>query len=130
MELKAFKKGEKAYMLDRHYGEEQIKEVYVVSVGRKYVNVSNTPETDWNKTTFKQTDCNCTGKNVLPYLEESDWNRNNRNLLFKDETGIQEFRERQELEKWFSVFRRDFNAENKLTTEQLRKIREIVDGNN
>ena len=128
MELKMFKKGDKAYMLDRHYGEEEIKEVYIVSVGRKYVYAAVNPEIEWSKIAFRQTDFNCTGKNILPYLEESEWNRNNRNLLFKDKTGIPEFRERQELEKWITCFRRDYNSNN-LTTEQLRKIKEIVDGN-
>jgi len=129
MELKAFKKGEKAYMLDRHYGEETIKEVYIVSVGRKYVYAASDPDVEWNRIAFRQTDFNCTGKNILPYLEETEWNRDNRNLLFKNEAGIQEYLERQELEKWFRGFRTTFSVENSLTTEQLRKIKRIVDGN-
>lgn len=127
MELKAFKKGAKAYMLNRRC--EKIEEVFVVKVGRKYIYTAKEPDApEWGWTSFKQTDHNCTGKNILPYLEETDWNGRNRSLLFKNEAAIQEYRERQELEKWFIGFRENFYISNSLTTEQMRKIKAIVDG--
>ncbi|MBR7083699.1 MAG: hypothetical protein IKI37_00725 [Oscillospiraceae bacterium] len=127
MEIGNFKKGDKVYVLYRHYGEPELKEEYVVSVGRKYVKVAVNPDAEWGITAYKQTDYNCTGKNVLPYLEEAEWNGNNRNLLFKDETTVREYHERKELKKWFHEFKTDFNAFEKLTNEQVKAIRTIVE---
>ena len=130
MEIKEFKKGDTAFLLNRHYrGEETVSEVYVASVGRKYVHIAPSADApEWERKAYKQTDYNCTGNNILPYLEESDNWGNNRNFLFKSREGIDEYRERLELEEWYKKTVRDFNSEKKLSTEQLRKIREIITG--
>lgn len=123
MEIKHFSKGDTVYVLNGN----EISEMKVVSVGNKCVNVGsceNTPECGW--TAFKQTDHNCSAENSLPYLEEDkDWGE--RKLLFRDKTGIEQYTERRELEKWFAeeICGHEDNIRN-YSLQQLRAVRDIL----
>ena len=118
MNTNNFKIGQKAFLMQRGQNfktETQLKEVYVVYVDRKYVDISYIPNGQC-AVSFKRTDYGT--NDACPYLEENkDWG--NRSYLFKTKKAFEEYREYQTLHQWLCHF--EFKNGN-YTLEQLRKI--------
>ena len=122
MDTNHFKIGQKAFLMQREpilKNETQPKEVYVVYVDRKYVDISYMPNGEC-AVSFKRTDYGT--DNACPYLEENkDWG--NRSYLFKTRKAFEEYQEYQALQQW--LFHFEFKNGN-YTLEQLRKIKRIL----
>lgn len=113
MKIKDFKVGQDAWLF---YEKGCVEKVTVSRVGRKYVCVQNLgyekqyKECDW-----------CTEGLV----ENKDWGE--RALLFLTEEKLLEFQERKQAEDWlYSTMQR--GIKNRFSLEQLRKIKEILEG--
>ncbi len=119
--LKDFKVGNTVYRVKEYKGvvregkpiEPEIKNFMVVFVGKKYV-------------TIKAGACECkymeTGQK---YLRESRMT-GDATLLFKTKEDAEAYLQKQELVKWLSNL--SFYNANQLSVEQLRMIKDIVDG--
>ena len=124
MNIKDFGKGDRVYLLNFHdrntkLENAEIEEVFVISVGRKFVYVSKNADadkSDWNVTAFAKNDYvqGC-------LVENKDWGT--KNLLFWSITDIEDYKEQEQLEVWLK------NAvSKKYTLEQLRKVKAILEG--
>lgn len=113
MEIKSFKKGQKAYILDMHDGRNQdpeIHEAIVVSVGRKYVTVDNGSRYESTNDSYSLT-------------EAIDWG--DRRLLCPIRKYAELFIERDRLRTWI---RQSANRADEYTLIQLRDVYRILTG--
>lgn len=113
MDIKSFKKGQKAYILDMHTGRNrnpEIHETTVVLVGRKYVTVDNGSR-------YEATD------DDYSLTEAIDWG--DRRLLCPIRKYAELFVERDHLRKWFC--QRAKRAD-EYTLIQLRDVHRILTG--
>lgn len=111
MDIKSFKKGQKAYILDMHTGRNQNPEIYettVVLVGRKYVTVDNGSR-------YESTDDSYSLKEVAEYGD--------RRLLCPIRKYADLFVERDRLRIWF---RQSTNRADEYTLAQLRDVYRIL----
>jgi len=124
--IKDFQKGDRVYILNFHdrntkLENADIEEVFVISVGRKFVYVSKNADADknnWNVTAFAERDY------AQGYLvENKDWGT--KNLLFRNIQDIEDYKELEQLSIWFR-----YATSKKYTLEQLRKVKEILEGEN
>ncbi|MEE5994172.1 MAG: hypothetical protein V3G42_13210 [Oscillospiraceae bacterium] len=125
MEIQAFQEGTKAWMLDCQYGNESSsREMYVLTVGKKYVHVIGCPESV-TEILFERTDYGT--QNAENFLKEHT-SIGKRRLLFLTKQALEEYLEFQELEKWL------FTVHHKLlmhpySLQQLRTIKKILEDN-
>lgn len=113
MDIKEFKKGQSAYMLAENRGynrQPEVKEVAVLSVGRKFVTVNR----DIRFEDFLADD------NFL--TEHVDYG--DRRLLFKDKKAVADHLERMELDIWLC---KNESKMHRLSLRQLRSIKKIVE---
>lgn len=121
MKISEFEKGQKAYILnDGYYRKGEILECKVIAVGRKYVTVSSLR----NFSNTKKFAENEAYDNALS--EATDFGY--ADLLFKTVEDIDEYNELKELRRWFSAEASSFKKSNSYSIEQLRKVREILEG--
>lgn len=114
MDIKKFEKGQTAFMLTKNTGYNkppETKMVNVITVGKKYVTVSNDIR-------FQDEDRQ---DNYL--VENKDWG--DRRLLFADENTLNEYLEKKKLIAWF---RKSDSRFEQLSLDKMRKIHEIVEG--
>lgn len=109
-----FKVGETAYMLNKSRKPEQLIEVQVESIGRKYVTVNLI---GW-KLKFEV-------NNYSPYALTEKTEYSKERFLFATEDKYNEYKEIKELEYWLQNATR--NIYNRFSLEQLRKLREIIE---
>lgn len=112
MNIKEFKKSQSAYMLTKNRGynrQPEVKEVTVLSVGRKFVTVNG----DIRFEDFLADD------NFL--TEHLDYDRR---LLFKDEKAVADHLEKMELDIWLY---KNKSKMHRLSLRQLRAIKKIVE---
>lgn len=112
MNIKDFKKGQVAYILDMRTGrntEPTIRETTVFSVGRKYVTVENGSK-------YESSD------NPYGLIENKDWG--DRAFLCPNRECAEMYIEKEELMRWLynaASFRCEYSL------EQLRKAKEILE---
>lgn len=115
---KDFKHGKKAYIVTKKRGriqEQFVSECYVVSVGRKYVRVT---EHEYSK--YTSDFYNLRGDD--DYLSEY----NSERKLFPTEKAALEDVEKEKLKKWF-LEATEYRKIELYTVEQLRKVKEILE---
>ena len=124
MNINDFHKGDKAYLLNFHSRNTKlenadIEEVFVISVGRKFVYVSKNADADkndWSVTVFAEKDHT---QGCL--VENKDWGTPN--LLFRSKQDIADYQEQERLTVWLKSA-----VSKRYTLEQLRKVQEILEG--
>ncbi len=129
MEIQAFRKGAKVWMLDStyqsEYGSEGTpREMYVQTVGTKYVHVAGCPESV-TEILFERTDYGT--KNAESFLKEHTY-IGKRRLLFLTKQALEEYLEFQELEKWLLAVHHKLYM-HPYSLEQLRAVKKILEGN-
>lgn len=116
---KDFKAGKKAYIVTKKRGriqEQFVSECYVVSVGRKYVRV-----TEHEGSRYTSDFYNLRGDD--DYLSEY----NSERKLFPTEKLAFEDMENETLKKWLSEAT-EYRKMESYTVEQLRRVKEILEG--
>lgn len=117
MNIKDFKVGDKVYHLcfnNRSNGEKQMKVKYVVAVGRKFIKLADRMDSNYLHEYYVS--------DRGEYLVEKK-ECGIKDIAFKSKQDYDDYIEYGELELWFYKMARD----KKLTLDQLRKIKEIVE---
>lgn len=119
MKLNDFHVGDIAYQLST-YPENEIREVKVVKIGRKYITTQTVGYY------FERKFCLSTGKYGIEFLiENRDWG--DKDLLFKSKEEIALYLEAKSLKQYLLQLIRTTTFEN-LTLDQMRKIKDIMKG--
>lgn len=121
MNLKDFEKGKEAYILAYGYGsrKEHIVECRVESIGTKYVTVSPYPYVNTKKFGVNEQD-------DMALYEKIDFGTPD--LLFKKKEDLELYIERRDLRQWFSQEATHWTKCNTYSLEQLRAVKEILEG--
>lgn len=120
--VKDFKQGQTAYILTRKRGRTQehfVSQCVVVSVGRKYVKTAK-QESDIRTSDFY----NVRGDD--DYLCEVDYCNTGRKLFPTQQAALEDI-ERDMLKSWISKAT-DYSRIDSYTVQQLRKVKEILEG--
>lgn len=117
MKINEFQKEQKAYVLACDHRRRTIKECSVVSVGRKYVTVS----IGHKEEKFVENDCY---QNALSEVTEYGYV----DLLFASKEEVEKYEEIRELRRWLSADAASFKRINSYSLEQLRAVKEILEG--
>lgn len=118
MKVSDFKVGQTAYVLDCSYRKSGISKCTVKTVGRKYVTVTSGGISTYK---FEENDCYPNALSEVTEYGSAD-------LLFPSKEGIERYEETRKLRRWFSAEATSFVKVNSYSLEQLRAVKEILEG--